>query len=535
MNNAQILQVLYEMALVTGSETRVESLIIKTLQRLLYHTAFPCGLFLSDIKNDGDKVDTYVEQVIGCGVLKKYKDKRLILPKNFIYDESMFSNDIGNIFEEKLKYKTALRLPVSDTEQFILLNINTHSLQLPFERIFDPVLNNFGKSLTLCRENERHTMRLEEEIERRTELEASLRESEIRHRTIFESTVDGIINIDEKGIIESINPAVEKLFGYTLNELIGNNICILMPEPFSSQHDIFINKFKQTGNATFLGRSRELLAQKKDMSVFPVEIALDEMIIDKKRMFTGIIRDVSERKEAEQSLIKAKEEAERANNAKSDFLSSMSHELRTPLNAILGFSQLIEMDTKEEKTRGSSHEVINAGNHLLSLIEEILDLSKIESGNIELSIEKTGLNEILNNALSLVNPIAEKHSIQIDNKVSTSFNINVDEMRFKQVLLNILSNAIKYNSENGKVIINSSTDNKMLQLSIADTGSGLTSEQLSILFEPFERVGAENSNIEGTGLGLKISKDLIELMGGKITVESTIGKGSNFVIHIPLS
>ena len=139
------------------------------------------------------------------------------MPKKFLYDESMFSNDIGNIFEEKLKYKTALRLPVSDTEQFILLNVSTHSLQLPFERIFDPVLKNFGKSLTLCRENERHTMRLEEEIERRTVLEASLRESEIRHRTIFESTVDGIINIDTKGIIESINPAVVKLFGYTPN------------------------------------------------------------------------------------------------------------------------------------------------------------------------------------------------------------------------------------------------------------------------------------------------------------------------------
>ena len=242
--------------------------------------------------------------------------------------------------------------------------------------------------------------------------------------------------------------------------------------------------------------------------------------------------------QAERNLIQAKVLAEKASQAKSDFLSSMSHELRTPLNAILGFSQLIQMNARDEITKENSEEIIAGGNHLLQLINELLDLSKIESGNIDLSIKKHCFNKIFNDAMSLIKPIADKYSIQICNNVrsSSNVNINVDETRYKQVLLNILSNAIKYNSENGKVTIDCPlNDENMLSLSVTDSGKGLTSEQQIKIFLPFDRAGAENSNIEGTGLGLAISKVLIEQMGGKITIESEVGAGSCFLIQVPLS
>ena len=230
--------------------------------------------------------------------------------------------------------------------------------------------------------------------------------------------------------------------------------------------------------------------------------------------------------------------AEKANEIKSNFLTSMSHELRTPLNSILGFSQILKITEKDDVKKNNIQEIINAGNHLLELINDILNLSKIESGNVDISIDNYCFNNILNSALSMIMPVAERHSIQIDNKVSSlpDININVDEVRFKQALLNILSNAVKYNSKNGKVIIDISPNDKtMLNLSILDSGKGLTAEQQIKIFKPFERAGAENSDIEGTGLGLAISKELIEKMGGSIGVESEVGKGSRFWIQIPLS
>ena len=246
----------------------------------------------------------------------------------------------------------------------------------------------------------------------------------------------------------------------------------------------------------------------------------------------------SEEKLRNDALVKAKQEAERANRAKSLFLSSMSHEMRTPLNAILGFSQLIEVDVKDDLTRDNIREIMHAGKHLLELIDDLLELSLIESGKVRLCIESYNLKEILNLCLSMVKSSTEKMAIRIDNKVDTlpDINIYVDDKRFKQIVLNLLSNAIKYNNKNGSVIIDYSLeDEKMLCLSITDTGKGIAPHYHDNLFNLFDRAGQECSNITGSGLGLAISKKLIEKMNGSIGFESAIGEGSHFWVKVPLS
>lgn len=252
-------------------------------------------------------------------------------------------------------------------------------------------------------------------------------------------------------------------------------------------------------------------------------------------MIAEIDQEIALRKVSEKQLILAKEEAEAANKAKSEFLSSMSHELRTPMNAILGFSQLILMDDSfSEETKDSVQEIYNAGQHLLNLINGILDLSKIESGNVELFLEIIDVTKVINECLSLISPIAQKHNIKINFSPIETGLIKVDYTKLKQIILNLLSNAIKYNCTNGSVnLIVEAPNNDWLYILVNDTGQGIPSEKLSELFKPFNRLGYECSNIEGTGIGLTLTRSIIEMMGGKISVESKVGVGSTFILKFP--
>ncbi len=254
-------------------------------------------------------------------------------------------------------------------------------------------------------------------------------------------------------------------------------------------------------------------------------------------ILTGTVQDITERKKAEETVIAARDEAERANRAKSEFLSRMSHELRTPLNAILGFGQLLEGDKNltPNQTEGV-HEIVHAGRHLLEMINEILDLSRIEAGRVDLSLEAVELGPLINECMSMVKPIASQRRITLEAATNACGHhaVMADRVRLRQILINLLSNAVKYNHDAGQVFIDcKETTEGGIRLSVRDTGQGIQPESVTRLFRPFERLESPYAGIEGTGIGLALAKRLTEAMDGRIGVDSQPGVGSTFWVDLP--
>lgn len=254
--------------------------------------------------------------------------------------------------------------------------------------------------------------------------------------------------------------------------------------------------------------------------------------------FLLMVEDISERKATEKALREAKVEADRANHAKSDFLSRMSHELRTPLNSILGFGQLLDRQAPTETQRPRIRYILSAGRHLLNLINEVLDISRIEAGTLQLSLEPVSLGEAISEALDLMRPLAAERSIALeaDCPASTAAYVLADRQRLKQVLLNLLSNAVKYTGMEGSVLVSVQVNGAgATRISVRDTGAGIPVEKLTRLFTPFDRLGAEQSSVEGTGLGLALCQRLVNAMQGSIGVNSTLGNGSTFWLELPMA
>ena len=521
----------------------------------------------------------------------------------------------------------------------------------------------------------------------------TLRDTSALVQTILSTVVDGIVTIHAQGgVVESVNPAIEHMFGYTAAELMGKGFGFLIPELDQDHHTVALAHYGVSDAARVLGQGREVTGFRKDGSYFPLEIAVGEMTLRGQRYFTGILRDISARKQAEEALRKAdalqnaifnsanfssiatdakgviqifnvgaermlgycaaeivntttpaeisdpkeliarakalsvelgtpiapgfdalvfkasrglediyeltyirkdgsrlpamvsvtalrgeentiigylligtdntarkqvegershldralqiknseleaaRATADKANLAKSEFLSSMSHELRSPLNAILGFAQLMESGQPAPTAAQASSigQILKAGWYLLTLINEVLDLALIESGRLSLSMEPVSLPEVLLDCQTMITPLAAKRGIQLHFPTfSDPCFIQADRTRVKQVFVNLLSNAIKYNRHNGTVDVSfKAAAPDRLHISVRDTGDGLSASKLEQLFQPFNRLGQEDSDEDGTGIGLVVSKRLVELMGGNIGAHSTLGVGSDFWIEL---
>lgn len=374
----------------------------------------------------------------------------------------------------------------------------------------------------------------------------ALREGEQRTRSIIETASEAVVGMDASGLITDWNRAAQDTFGWSREEAIGRDLAdTVMPERYREAHRNGLERFLATGEGPVLNTRIELEALHKEGHEFPVELTITALRAGGSVSFIAFVHDITERKRAEQELRRAKEEAERtereaeqANQAKSEFLSRMSHELRTPLNAILGFGQLLKMEGLEPGQEESVQQILKGGKHLLDLINEVLDIARIESGRITLSLEPIALAEALREAQDLIGPIAAEDGIELRTGDSWPHDLYVDAdgQRLKQVLLNLLTNAVKYNRPGGSVTVccNEIAGNG-LRLEITDEGPGIPPEMMDRLFVPFERLGADGTGAEGTGLGLALSKRLTEAMGGTLGVQSTPGGGSTFFIELPLA
>ena len=497
--------------------------------------------------------------------------------------------------------------------------------------------------------------------------ELALRDSETRSRAILEAALDGIITIDERGSIESFNAAAQRLFGYTAHEVIGKNVSMLMPQPYKKEHDGYLQNYRRTGHAKIIGIGREVTGLRKDGTTFPMDLAVSELSLSGRRAFTGMVHDLTERKEAEQAVREneqrfrtiadaipqlmwtaepdgdvdycnarwheytglsfdqtrgwgwktvvhgddaqrvvglwreslksgqgfsaecrmeqeargvyrwflmravavrdtagkivqwigtctdiddqkkaaeveaARVEAENANRAKSEFLANMSHEVRTPMTAILGYADLLLDPEQSESDRHNAVNVIRRnGSHLLAVVNDILDLSKIEAGEMKVEQIQCSPCHVLAEVTSIIRVRAKEAGLHFEMKVEGLIpqTIRTDPTRLRQILINLLGNAVKF-TEAGWVRLVAKMDdspasaNPHMRFEVIDTGIGMTKEQVGKLFQPFVQADSSTTRrFGGTGLGLTISRRLAKALGGEIMVDSMPGRGSLFAVTV---
>ncbi len=377
-----------------------------------------------------------------------------------------------------------------------------------------------------------------------------LEEREARLQAILDTAVDGIITIDRQGIIESFNRAAERIFLYRSDEVIGKNIRILMPEPDRSAHDSYLGNYHQTHVAKIIGIGREVVGLRKDGTHFPLDLAISEVKFASQTHFSGIVRDITERKKTEVALKQSNEDLlektialEEATRLKSEFLANMSHELRTPMNAIIGFTgRVIKKggNLLPERQLKNLRTVERNAHHLLNLINSLLDLSKIEAGKMEVYAESFSLRSLVSEVMDLTQSLTSEKGLEVITDLpDEEITLHTDKMKLKQILINLISNATKFTEEGsitigGRLLKKEEAASEQVALSVKDTGIGMAEDEKNIIFEAFRQVdGSVTRKAGGTGLGLAITKRFTELLQGTLAVESVKGEGSVFRVTIP--
>jgi len=385
------------------------------------------------------------------------------------------------------------------------------------------------------------------DISERLKMQAALRQGEVRMTGLVDAVHDGVITIDAEARIVLFNRAAERLFGVAAAEAIGGTV-----ERFIPRHPHALGgaapQELHSGDVE-TGEVRELFGKRAHGQEFPLEVSLSRHNTERGPLVTAVLRDVTGLQTARAER-QAREALEASSRAKTEFLSRMSHELRTPLNAVLGFSQLLRLDAQEPPSLqqlARIQHIENAGAHLLALVNDVLDLSRVESGQMTVTLESVDLRSSIEDALSMVLPLAAAMGVKPwiaglqgdlvsrGGTLEPEIFVVADRVRLRQVLVNLLSNAVKYNRPGGQVRMSWQVGAGRCDLRIMDDGVGMAPEKLERLFEPFNRLGAEKSKIEGTGIGLVLSRRLVELMEAELRIESGLGRGTEASLTLALA
>ncbi len=369
------------------------------------------------------------------------------------------------------------------------------------------------------------------------EAEQAAAEAAAHLKAVVETAVDGIITIDENGSIESVNPAVERIFGYDAGDMIGREIGLLMPDLSGAAREQLANYVK-SHEYHELGSGAETRGRRKDGSEFIIEFGISETILGNTRFFTSLVRDATSRKENERALIEAKNSADAANRAKTEFLANMSHEIRNPMTGIMGYADILLGRLEDDKDIGYVRTIKDSGQYLLQIINDLLDLAKIEAQGLDLKQEEIRLPNFFTDVFTLMQGAARGKSLPLSLRYDgvIPYKIESDSKRLRQILINLLSNAIKFTQEGAvELAVQFSADSSELRFQVSDSGIGISEEQQRNLYRPFTQGDSSTSkSYGGTGLGLAITKRLIEGLGGIINVKSSPGIGSTFRVTLPV-
>lgn len=371
---------------------------------------------------------------------------------------------------------------------------------------------------------------------RTQELYRSVREGSVRLRAMLDTAVDGILTIDAKGLIQDFNQSAERIFGWKAEEVIDRNIKMLMPEPYQSAHDGYLENYLSSNKPRIIGLGREVVGLRKDGTHVPIRLAVGRVDLPGELLFVGFVTDISDRHALEASLREAADQAKEAAAAKSTFLANMSHEIRTPMNSIIGFTELLLQTRLDDTQRQYLETVRQSSKSLLRLINDILDTTKMEKGQFQLESMDFSLRALAMQVESSMRLTA--HAKRLDFIVRYPDDMpefyKGDPLRVLQILNNLVGNAIKL-TESGRVELEFAQQEGAVHIKVRDTGIGMTPEQMALIFAPFAQADASISRrFGGTGLGTTIARQLAEQMGGSIEVESLPGVGSTFHVRLPL-